>query len=158
MIVVAVFNGISQTIQPLVSINVGANLKDRAFKLRNLGLFTALLIGVVFFIICTLFPQQIVRIFVKPSEIVLSIAINSIRIYSTAFIIMGINMVTGAYFQSIELAKESFIIAFSRGLLFVSICVFILPIFFGVNGVWISVPIGELLTLIITFVLLKKSA
>ena len=105
-----------------------------------------------------MFPEQIVRVFVKPSKDVLSIAINSIRIYSTAFIIMGVNMVTGAYFQSIELAKESFIIAFSRGLLFVSICVFILPIFFGINGVWISVPIGEVLTLIVVFILVKKNS
>ena len=157
IIAVALFNGISQTIQPLVSINIGANLKDRALKLRNLGLSTALLIGVVFFIHCILFKDQIVRIFVKPSEKVLSIAINSIRIYSIAFIIMGINMVTGAYFQSVELAKESFIIAFSRGLLFVSICVFILPIFFGINGVWLSVPIGEILTLIVVIILLKRS-
>ena len=66
-------------------------------------------------------------------------------------------MVTGAYFQSVELAKESFIIAFSRGLLFVSICVFILPIFFGINGVWLSVPIGEILTLIVVIILLKRS-
>ena len=107
--------------------------------------------------ICILFPNEIVRIFVKPSERVLSIAINSIRIYSSAFIIMGINMVTGAYFQSVELAKESFIIAFSRGLLFVSICVFILPIFFGINGIWISVPIGELLTLVLAFILVKRN-
>ena len=157
IIAVALFNGISQTIQPLVSINIGANLKDRALKLRNLGLSTALLIGVVFFILCILFPDQIVRIFVKPSEKVLSIAINSIRIYSIAFIIMGINMVTGAYFQSVELAKESFIIAFSIGLLFVSICVFIFHIFFGINGVWLSVPIGEILTLIVVIILLKRS-
>ena len=66
-------------------------------------------------------------------------------------------MVTGAYFQSVELAKESFIIAFSRGLLFVTICVFILPIFFGINGVWLSVPIGEILTLIVVIILLKRS-
>ena len=144
-------------INAFISINIGANLKDRVVKLRNLGLSTALLIGVVFFILCILFPEQIVRIFVKPSETVLSIAINSIRIYSTAFIIMGINMVTGAYFQSVELAKESFIIAFCRGLLFVSICVFILPIFFGINGVWISVPIGEILTLIVVLILLKRN-
>ena len=67
-------------------------------------------------------------------------------------------MVNGAYFQSIELAKESFIIAFCRGLLFVSICVFILPIFLGINGVWLSVPIGELLTLIVVIILVKKNA
>lgn len=158
IIAVALFNGISQTIQPLVSINVGANLKERANKLRNLGLATALIIGISFFILCIAFPEQIVRIFVKPSNTVLEIAINSIRIYSAAFIVMGINMVNGAYFQSIELAKESFIIAFCRGLLFVSICVFILPIFLGINGVWLSVPIGELLTLIVVIILVKKNA
>lgn len=158
IIAVALFNGISQTIQPLISINMGANLKERADKLRNLGLSTALVIGVTFFILCIVFPESIVRIFVKPTDTVLAIAINSIRIYSTAFIIMGINMVSGAYFQSIELAKESFIIAFCRGLLFVSICVFVLPLFIGINGVWLSVPIGELLTLIATVIFLKKNA
>lgn len=158
IIAVALFNGISQTIQPLISINMGANLKERATRLRNLGLFTALVIGVVFFILCIIFPEQIVRIFVNPNNEVLAIAINSIRIYSIAFIVMGINMVSGAYFQSIELAKESFIIAFCRGLLFVSICVFILPIFLGINGVWLSVPIGELLTLFVTIVFVKKNA
>ncbi|WP_195990106.1 MATE family efflux transporter [Clostridium sp. D53t1_180928_C8] len=158
IIAVALFNGISQTIQPLISINMGANLKERADKLRNLGLSTALVIGVAFFILCIVFPESIVRIFVKPTDTVLAIAINSIRIYSTAFIIMGINMVSGAYFQSIELAKESFIIAFCRGLLFVSICVFILPLFLGINGVWLSVPIGELLTLFVTIVFVKKNA
>lgn len=158
IIAVALFNGISQTIQPLISINMGANLKERADKLRNLGLSTALVIGVAFFILCIVFPESIVRIFVKPTDTVLAIAINSIRIYSTAFIIMGINMVSGAYFQSIELAKESFIIAFCRGLLFVSICVFVLPLFIGINGVWLSVPIGELLTLIATVIFLKKNA
>lgn len=158
IIAVALFNGISQTIQPLISINMGANLKERADRLRNLGLSTALVIGVAFFILCIVFPESIVRIFVKPTDTVLAIAINSIRIYSTAFIIMGINMVSGAYFQSIELAKESFIIAFCRGLLFVSICVFVLPLFIGINGVWLSVPIGELLTLIETVIFLKKNA
>ena len=158
IIAVALFNGISQTIQPLISINMGANLKERADKLRNLGLSTALVIGVAFFILCIVFPESIVRIFVKPTDTVLAIAINSIRIYSIAFIIMGINMVSGAYFQSIELAKESFIIAFCRGLLFVSICVFVLPLFIGINGVWLSVPIGELLTLIATVIFLKKNA
>ena len=137
---------------------MGANLKERATRLRNLGLFTALVIGVAFFILCIIFPESIVRIFVKPTDTVLAIAINSIRIYSIAFIIMGINMVSGSYFQSIELAKESFIIAFCRGLLFVSICVFILPLFIGINGVWLSVPIGELLTLIVTIVFVKKNA
>lgn len=158
IIAVALFNGISQTIQPLISINMGANLKERATRLRNLGLFTALVIGVAFFILCIIFPEQIVRIFVNPNNEVLAIAINSIRIYSIAFIVMGINMVSGAYFQSIELAKESFIIAFCRGLLFVSICVFVLPLFIGINGVWLSVPIGELLTLIATVIFLKKNA
>lgn len=158
IIAVALFNGISQTIQPLISINMGANLKERADRLRNLGLSTALVIGVAFFILCIVFPESIVRIFVKPTDTVLAIAINSIRIYSTAFIIMGINMVSGAYFQSIELAKESFIIAFCRGLLFVSICVFVLPLFIGINGIWLSVPIGELLTLIETVIFLKKNA
>lgn len=156
IIAVALFNGICQTIQPLVSINYGANLEERALKLRRIGIFTAIIVGIAFFTLCVIFPENIVRVFVKPTESVLTIAISAIRLYAVAFIIMGVNMIMGAYFQSIELAREAFIVAFCRGLLFVTIAVFILPVFIGINGVWLSVPIGELLTLIVALLINKK--
>ena len=102
------------------------------------------------------FPEEIVRIFVKPTDKVLSIAVNSINIYAVAFVVTGVNMVLGAFFQSVEEAKYSFIIAICRGLLLVSVAVIILPIFMGINGVWVSVPVAEAITFIIGIMLTLK--
>ena len=109
------------------------------------------------YIVCIVFPEEIVRIFVTPTDTVLKIAVNSINLYAIAFIVTGINMVLGAYLQSIEEAKGAFMIALCRGLLLVSIAVIILPIFMGINGVWISVPAAEFCTLIIGVILTMKS-
>lgn len=158
IIAVALFNGICQTIQPLVSINYGASLKERVLQFRKIGIVTAVIVGFLLFMICTLFSENIVRIFVSPTESVLNIAIDSIRLYSIAFLIMGVNMIFGAYFQAVEWSREAFIIVFCRGLLFVTTCVFILPSIIGVNGIWLSVPIGEVLTLAIALIISKKKA
>lgn len=158
IIAVALFNGICQTIQPLISINYGANLQERVLRFRKIGIIVSVAVGFLLFVICTLFPENIVRIFVKPTESVLNIAIDSIRLYSIAFLIMGVNMVIGAYFQSVKWSREAFIIVFCRGLLFVITCVLILPSIIGVNGIWLSVPIGEVLTLGIVLIITKRKA
>lgn len=155
--IIALFNGICQTIQPLVSVNIGAGERKRAESFRKIALITALILGVLSYIVCIVFPEEIVRIFVTPTDTVLKIAVNSINLYAIAFIVTGINMVLGAYLQSIEEAKGAFMIALCRGLLLVSIAVIILPIFMGINGVWISVPAAEFCTLIIGVILTMKS-
>lgn len=156
IIIIALFNGICQTIQPLISINIGAGEDKRVEQFRNIAIVTALLLGVLAYSVCIIFPEEIVRIFVVPTDKVLAIAIKSIDIYAVAFIITGVNMVLGAYLQSIEKAKYSFLIAISRGLILVSVLVVILPIFMGINGVWLSVPVAEYSTFIIGVLLIRK--
>ena len=146
IIIIAVFNGICQTIQPLISVNIGAGEKERVECFKKIAIVTAIILGIL----------SIVRIFVKPTDKVLSIAVNSINIYAVAFVVTGVNMVLGAFFQSVEEAKYSFIIAICRGLLLVSVAVIILPIFMGINGVWVSVPVAEAITFIIGIMLTLK--
>ena len=156
IIIIAVFNGICQTIQPLISVNIGAGEKERVECFKKIAIVTAIILGILSYIICIVFPEEIVRIFVKPTDKVLSIAVNSINIYAVAFVVTGVNMVLGAFFQSVEEAKYSFIIAICRGLLLVSVAVIILPIFMGINGVWVSVPVAEAITFIIGIMLTLK--
>lgn len=147
LICVSIFTGIAQGVQPIVSINYGADLKDRVKKVRNMGLVTALVFGIIFFILGNVFPRQIVSLFIENNKVLMDITVDAIELYFTAFIIMGANIVIGAYFQSIEEAAISAMISIGRGIGFIVVGLIILPYFFSVNGIWLTVPFAEFCTL-----------
>ena len=83
-------------------------------------------------------------------------AVEGVKIYFIAFIIMGLNIVTTSFFASINKAKESFIISISRGLVVVVPLILLLPNLFGMTGVWLTIPLAEVITLLISFVFYVK--
>lgn len=153
LICVSIFTGIAQGVQPIASINYGADLKDRVSKVRNMGLVTALVLGIIFFILGNMFPKQIVSLFIQNNRILEDITVNAIKLYFTAFIIMGANIIIGAYFQSIEEASISTVISIGRGVGFILIGLIALPYFFSINGIWLTVPFAELCTLIMCLII-----
>lgn len=157
IIFISISNGISQTIQPIVSINVGAKKYSRAMELRKIAFYVAIVFGLISAICGFLFPEQIIKIFVTPTDEVNQIAIIAIRIYFIAFITMGANIVLGGYFQAIEMSKIAIFISLLRGLVIVGVMIFILPIILGVNGIWLSVPLTEVITFGIALCVSKKT-
>lgn len=152
----AVFNGIGQAIQPIVSINHGARKYERSREVVRLAVYTSLGIGIFFFLIGLIFPRQLTNIFineVNPELILLSI--TGIRLYFISFIFMGLNTVIVSYLQSMEYSRASISISIGRGLVFVILGITILPIFFGINGVWLTTPLAEVATLIYAIKLYK---
>ncbi|MGG7177777.1 MATE family efflux transporter [Clostridium paraputrificum] len=155
IVVSALFNGIGQTIQPIVSYNVGANNYDRAKIARKIGIITALIIGIGAWIISITAPSLLINIFTKATDDMISIGSEGLRIYSFTFIIAGVNMVNGAYYQAMGLAKESLTIGLGRGLIFIIILLYPLSSILGVRGIWLTVPMTELLTLVIIYLIIK---
>ena len=152
LVAAAIFTGISQAMQPIISVNYGANKIDRVKRVRKKGLKTSIIVGLSFYIIGILFPQFIVGVFTSEKGQIVDITVNAIRYYFLAFIFMGINIVNGAYYQSMEHRILSNAISLSRGIILIIIGITILPIFLGVNGVWLSAVFAEVLTLIITYI------
>lgn len=148
LIIVSIMNGVCQTIQPIVSVNFGAKEYKRTAELKKVALVTALIIGAISAFIGFLFPDVLISVFVKPTDEIRMIATRAIYIYFTAFFLMGANMVISGYFQAIERSRMAIFISVLRGLILVSIFIFILPIIFGVDGIWFSVPLAELLVFI----------
>lgn len=157
IIAISITNGICQTIQPLVSINVGAKQYSRAMDLRKIALGVAIIFGVIYAFIGFMFPETLVRIFVTPTEEILSIAVVAIRIYFVAFFFMGANIVMGGYFQAIEMPNIAILISLLRGLLLIAVFVYVLPMILGVDGIWVSVPLTEFITMIIAVIISKKT-
>lgn len=150
-------NGINQAAQPIVSTNYGAALKDRIREVKNLGIRTAVIICSVPALLGILKPNMYTYIFLKPNAEILSMAPHAIRIYFIGFIIMGVNMFTMSYFQSTLKAGYSLMLCLLRGCILSIAFAYILPLFFGINGVWMAMPLAELITLVIGRIMMHRA-
>ena len=157
LIATAIFTGVGQAIQPIVSVNFGALKMERVYEAGKLAIFTSLALGIVFYISGLLFPEQLVKIFSKGDKALLDITVVGIKIYFTSFILMGVNIVMTTYLQSKEYSKVSMYISLFRGVVFTMVLLLILSRSFGIIGVWMTLPIAELMTLVLSVILFKKS-
>lgn len=145
----AVFNGIGQGIQPIISINYGAKEFERVYDIVKLAIYTSLGVGMAFFLMGLIFPRQLASIFIKgDNPSLMAMSTRGIRLYFTAFILMGLNTVLISFLQSKEYAKVSISISIGRGFVFILIGIVILPKLLGIDGVWLTIPLAEVLTLI----------
>ncbi|MDD3140596.1 MAG: MATE family efflux transporter, partial [Lachnospiraceae bacterium] len=140
-------NGISQAAQPIISTNYGAGLPIRIKEVRNLAMKTALCICSVFTLLGWLFPNLFTYIFMHPNEQILMLAPTAIRVYFSAFIIIGLNMFMISYFQATVNPRNALILCLLRGCILSTLFVFILPPIFGIIGIWAALPLAEFITL-----------
>ena len=82
---------------------------------------------------------------------------NAVRLFSISFIISGFNMFASSFFTALNNGLISAIISFVRTLIFQVSAILILPILFGVNGIWFAIVIAEILSLIVSGILLTKN-
>lgn len=148
LIATAIFTGIGQSIQPMVSINFGARQMKRVYEAAKLAIYSSLGLGVIFYGIGLLFPEFLVSIFSQGDEGLLRITVKGIRIYFSAFLLMGVNITITSFLQSKEYGRASTLMSLSRGAIMIFIFLMILPKLFGLSGVWFTMPLAELSTFI----------
>lgn len=157
LVIIAVFTGISQGMQPIISRCYGdKNYKDIK-KVLSYGFITAISIAVIVYIVSAVFAGPIVTAFNKDANIQLAeIATKGILIYFTAFAFVPINILSATYFSSIDRPKNAFIISLLRGFIIIIPAAFILSALFGINGVWLSMTVSELLVLVVSVSMLMR--
>lgn len=156
IIFICLCNGITQAAQPIISTNYGAGLFDRIYKVRRLGVFTAGGICLLPTLAGLIAPNVFPYIFLNPDAKILALSSDAIRIYFLAFVFLGINLFIVGYFQSTLKPQISLMLCLLRGLLLSGLFVLTLPLFMGVNGIWMAVPLAELCTLLIAILFLNK--
>lgn len=149
--------GISAGIGPVISYNYGAGLQEHVRQLLKLCCQVALVMGSLLFILIFFFGKYMVLLFVKDNQIVLELATHGAKIYAFTFFLNGINILFSGYFTSIGDALSSIIVAICRGMIFILTGIMIFPRFFGISGIWMTVPCAELLTILVVIFLMKKS-
>ncbi|MBW9148582.1 MATE family efflux transporter [Clostridium sp. CM028] len=143
--------GINQGCQPIIGYNYGSKNYGRVKHALRLAIIAATTITTTGFIIIQVFPKQIISLFNKDPELIV-IGSHGIRIYLFMLPIIGFQIVSSNYFQAIGKAKISIFLGLSRQVILLIPLLFILPRFFGLDGVWLSGPSSDALASIITAV------
>ncbi len=150
--------GVSDGIGPIVSYNYGAKEYSRVDKVMRLSDKVLLVIGSTLFLILFFFGENIVKIFVGNDKVILELAAVGAKIYGVAFLVNGFNIVNSGYFTYIDKPKESAIVASARGLIFIGVGIFTLPFIFGSEGIWMTIPFAEIVTICIVYYLRKRTS
>ena len=148
-IIFMVYNAIAQSAQPIISYNFGQQNPGRVARTIRLALKTALGCGIFFFAATLVFNHQIVGLFIDKSYQAYDIAVNGIPYFAVGYLFFALNIVGIGYYQSIERARRATVITLFRGTLFMLAGFLLLPQVLGVRGIWLAVPLAELLTLLL---------
>ena len=150
---VMIVMGLNQGMQPIAGYNFGARQYHRVNQVLKLTVIIATLVTTSGFIAGELFPHLVVSAFTS-DETLINMAARGLRIVVMTYPIIGFQMVTSNFFQSIGMAKKAIILSLSRQVLILIPCLIFLPMCWGVDGVWFSMPISDFLASLIAGVML----
>lgn len=152
-VVVMIVMGLNQGMQPIAGYNFGARLYDRVNKVLKLTIVYATAVTTFGFLVGMLVPDLVVGIFTSDAELI-ELSSRGLRITVMFFPIIGFQMVTSNFFQSIGMAGKAIFLSLTRQMLILLPCLLILPHFFGAAGVWYSMPVSDVLASLIALVML----
>lgn len=145
--------GLMQGMQPIVGYNYGAKLYNRSFKALKLTLIFGTLIAFIGFLLGEILPDVVTSMFTK-DKVLTDIAISGMRIMMLAVPLLGAQVISTGFFQSIGYVKTAIFLSLLRQLVLIVPALLVLPLFFGLNGIWMSVPISDFLATVISLSLL----
>ena len=140
--------GVNQGMQPIAGYNYGAQQLDRMMHVVKLAIIVATIIMTTGWLIAMFMPYYCSRLFTKDATLI-GLGIKAIRINLLAFPIIGCQMVITNFFQSIGKVKISIFLSLSRQLLLLLPLLAILPLIYGLNGVWYAMPTSDVCACII---------
>ena len=147
--------GISQGAQPIIGFNYGCKKYDRVEKTLKLATIAATIGLTIGWAVVQLYPESIVSMFNSNAELV-KISVDGIRKYLFMMPLIGMSMIGSNYIQSIGNAKQSMFLGLLRQVILLVPMMLILPKFLGLDGVWFSQPVADVISFIITFILVSR--
>lgn len=147
--------GFNQGVQPILSFNLGAKEHKKIFEIIKNSFFILGVLGVFFYTLINIFSANIVSIFLNDIEDI-NLTKKALTTYSFAYLICGFNIFSAGYFTAVDMVKISTIITMLRGILLLVLFILILPIFLGTTGIWITMFVTEGITLIFSYIFMKK--
>lgn len=155
-IIFMVFNATVQSVQPIISFNYGCGQIGRSNQALRMALFVSVGIGLLFFFLSVFFSGNVVSLFVPDvTNATWGYATAGMPLFAIDFAFFGVNIVAIGYYTSIEKIKRATLLTILRGMLPV-VFFFSLPLFFGTEGIWISVAVADIVVTIFIVTLALK--
>ena len=151
LVAVALFNGVAQGSQPLISEAYGKNIHKDVKTYLKMAVTTAIGVSVLLLIFIYLFAPVVTAVFNgEHNQMLADYAENGLRLYFIGFLFAGINIVGTSILSAVESTGYAFAASISRGFVVIIFFAFLLSTLFGLNGVWLAFPAAEFVTMLIT--------
>ncbi len=149
-----IYIGYSMGTAPIVSYHYGADDTDELQSLRKKGLRIIGATGIILCAIAEITARPLAAIFVGYDHELLDFTTEAFMLYGISFLLAGFNIWASSFFTALNNGVVSAVISLARTLICETGCVIILPLVLGINGIWLSAPIAEVLALIVSASLL----
>ena len=149
-IFLSVFIGYSSGIAPVIGYNYGAKNHSELKRLLMKSFVIISIFAVIMFGMAEFFGGRLASIFVGYDSELLNMATKAFKIYSISFLFSGIAIYGSAFFTALNDGLTSALISFLRSLVFQVVAVIVLPMIFGIKGIWFSVVAAEIIAVIMT--------
>ncbi len=157
LVVVAIYTGIAQGAQPLISRFYGQGDRGQIQAVQRYAIFTIFALSGILYALIFVFAQPIAAIFNSECNAMLQeIAVTGLKLYFISALFVGYNIVLSTFFTSIERAFPAHILSILRGLVFVIPTAFLLSYLWKMTGVWLTYPATEILVALLGFVIYKN--
>ncbi|WP_223032242.1 MATE family efflux transporter [Hanstruepera marina] len=147
--------GITQGFLPIAGYNYGADKYSRVRESINTAIKYAVALATLVFVLLMVFPESITRLFTSDTEVI-SETPSAMRWVFAATPIIALQLIGAAYFQAVGKATPALLLTLTRQGFFFIPLIFILPIFYGELGVWMSFPIADVLATLVTGYFLNR--
>ncbi|MCT4687921.1 MATE family efflux transporter [Vallitalea sp.] len=147
--------GLSQGVMPIIGYNYGAKNRKRLIKALKLGIIAAVVYMTLGFLVFQIMPAQLLELFDSSDEM-MKIGVPAFRIISYVFPLAAVSIMCGTAFQGMGKAYISMIVSILRQLVVLLPGAFILGKLFGLDGVWISFVLAEIVGIVVVLVSIKK--
>lgn len=145
-------------VAPIISYNYGAQNHEELHNVYKKSLVINFVTSLFVSLLCFLFAEGISAVFVGYNAELKTLTAGAMRIFSLAFILSGFNIFASSFFTALNNGLISAVISGLRQIVFGLICILLLPYLFGITGVWLSMPVAEVLCFIVSllFILANK--
>ncbi len=158
-IFMAIFFGYAVGSSPIISYHYGAGNTDEIKSLKKKSLTIIALSAAAMTVLAELLAYPLAKIFVGYDEALLKMTTRGFMLYSLSFLVMGFNVFGSSFFTALNNGGVSAAISFLRTFLFQILSVLVLPLWLGLDGIWLSVVVAELFSVAVTvlFFVLQRS-
>ncbi len=157
LVVISIFTGIAQGIQPLLSEGYGKKDSILIKQVLKYAITLSLVLATIIYILTFLLSDNIIAAFNSENNAeLISIAKNGLKLYFTGFFFAGFNIIIAAFLSATAKMKGAFVVSVMRGCIAIIPCLLILTAFLGMKGVWLSFTFAEIITTITAIMFLTK--